>query len=398
MSRTILAILLFTLVGVAVTLFFEHDNGYVLMRYGDIIVETSLVFFVVVVVIGLWLFLLALQSLRITFGIHKWLPELINNYRTRSARRALLRGLVLLLEGRWAEAEKALAKRSHDDEARLVGFLNAAVAAQRQSAHDRRDYYLQQASDDAGPASSVAILLTQAELQIAAGQSSQSIATLELLRQKQPDHQAALTLLLNVSADLEDWQRLRELWPEAERLNALPADQLSSLGCRAFSAQLDEAAGTSLEQLDACWQALPRRLKQQDRLKNHYVELLAKDPAGHPEALRQIQATLKQQWQPAMALLFADIKSEDSLAQMSAVEAWIKQHGEQPELQLLAGQLCLRNKLWGRARSYLESAIKRQPDTRAWFALGQLNEQTGDIKAAAEAYANGLKLANSTQA
>ncbi len=398
MSRTILALLVFTLIGVGITLFFEQDNGYILMRYGDIVVETSMVFFAVALVLGLWVISLVWRSLRITLGLPRWLPEFYRGYRERSARRSLIRGLILLLEGRWSEAEKALAKRAHGTEARLVGFVNAAIAAQRQSANDRRDYYLQQAADDADGGPAIAVLLTQAELQLAADQSTQAIATLELLRDKQPDHKAALALLLKVCAQLDDWARVRELWSESERLNVLPADEQTRLGCEAYADLLNSASEKGLEHLDVAWQSLPRRLRQQRPLKTLYVRLLTRDVAGHPEALRQISAALKQSWQPEMALLYADIKSEDSVSQMAAVEGWIKQHGEQPELQLLAGQLCLQNKLWGRARSYLQNAVNHEPSARAWLALGQLNEQTGDIAAAAKAYTQGLNHAIQTQA
>ena len=237
------------------------------------------------------------------------------------------------------------------------------------------------------------MLLVQAELQLNAGQSTQALASLELLREKQPNHKGALALLLQTCEQLRDLARVRELWPEAERGKVMPEDALLAIGAPAYLQSLEQAADQSLEALDSCWQGLPRTLRQQSALELNYVKHLAAVPEGQPEALRQITRTLKSRWEPALAEQFGRIDQQDSVAQMAAVEAWIKQHGEQPELQLLAGELCLRNKLWGRARSYLEASIQRQPSARAWLALGQLNERTDNLPEAAKSYVSGLQLA-----
>ncbi|MGB1580864.1 MAG: heme biosynthesis HemY N-terminal domain-containing protein [Nevskiales bacterium] len=392
MSRTLLGLLIFVFLGVAATLFFEQDNGYVLMRYGDIVVESSLVFFVVALLAGLWALSIVWRSLKLTLGLPRWLPALYRENRERSLQKGLLRGLLLLREGRWPDAEKALAKPSKNEDLRLVNYLNAAVAAQRQNAVERRDYYLQQAAADERELLPLAVMLTRAELQAQAGQFSQALATLELLREKQPDHIPALQQLFELSAQMEDWARVRELWPDAERLNLLNEQRRTDLGEQAWLDYLQSADASNLDSLDKAWQSLPRRLRQRANLRVCYVRHLLNQSGGQPEALRIITSTLKHQWVPNIALLYSEIHFDDGTSQMATVEDWIKQHGEQPELQLLAGQLCLKNKLWGRARSYLESVLAKQPDPRAWMALGRLKEKTDDLKGAADAYAKGLEL------
>lgn len=393
MSRTLLALLIFILFGVALALFFEQDNGYVLMRYGDIVVETSLVFFAVALLLGLWGISLIWRGLRLTIGLPRWLPAVYREHRERALQRGLLQGLLQLREGRWPEAEKALARPSKNEDLRLVNYLNAAIAAQRQNAVDRRDYYLQEAAEDGSSILPLAVLLTRAELQAEAGQHSQALATLELLREKQPDHLPALQQLLALSAQVEDWARVRELWPDAERLNLFSEERRTELGEQAWIALLTETGPRGLEALDTAWQGVPRRLRQRPALRLYYLRQLIRDPAGQPEALRIITTTLKHQWVPEIALLYPEVQSEDSTSQLSTVEGWIKQHGEQPELQLLAGQLCLQHKLWGRARSYLEAVLASQPDARAWLAMGRLKTRTNDLHGAADAYAKGLELA-----
>ena len=74
----------------------------------------------------------------------------------------------------------------------------------------------------------------------------------------------------------------------------------------------------------------------------------------------------------------------------------MKHHGEDPELLLAAARLCLRNELWGKARSYLETGIAIRPTPDAFREYGSLLNQLGEGEAAADAYREGLKLVADT--
>ena len=52
--------------------------------------------------------------------------------------------------------------------------------------------------------------------------------------------------------------------------------------------------------------------------------------------------------------------------------------------------MCLRNELWGKARSYLESAISLRPTPETYSEYGRLLNQLGETDAAADAYRDGL--------
>ena len=63
-------------------------------------------------------------------------------------------------------------------------------------------------------------------------------------------------------------------------------------------------------------------------------------------------------------------------------------------LLLAAGRSCIRNELWGKARSYLESSLAIRPTPEAYHELGQLMLQLGEKEAATSAFAKGLTLSN----
>lgn len=391
MIRFILGLLLFILFGVGLTLFFKADNGYVLLRYQDWLLETSLVFFIVSLVAGIWLLLFGWRVVETIIALPASVPERFRRRKMGQSRDALLRGLRLYLEGQWRDAETALTGRMEDPGSRLLQHLFAARAAQYQHQIERRDQHMEQAHRTK-PGSETAVLLTQARLQLMQQQDTQALASLERLWEEHHDHPVILELLLQTLERLRDWDRILELLAEADRLEAGPAPWRRDLGIKAYHARLSAAAERGLDSLSDYWEAVPRKLKRTPRILELYVQLLSRFEAGHAEAIRLITQNLKRGWYPALATQFGDLKAEDGTSQLAAVEEWIKQHGEQNELLLLAGRLCLRSQLWGRARSYFETLLEKAPSPAVWQELGKLYEKTGEAGKASNAYQKGLSL------
>ena len=90
--------------------------------------------------------------------------------------------------------------------------------------------------------------------------------------------------------------------------------------------------------------------------------------------------------------LFGLVEGPDASKQLKRAEGWLAVHGEDPDLLLTAARLCLRNELWGKARSYLESVITLRPTPEAYQEYGRLLNQLGEGEAAADAFREGLGL------
>ena len=86
---------------------------------------------------------------------------------------------------------------------------------------------------------------------------------------------------------------------------------------------------------------------------------------------------------------FGLIEGTDSSKQLKRAEGWLNNHSEDPDLLLSAARLCLRNELWGKARSYLETVISLRPTPEAYQEYGALLNQMGEADAAANAYRDG---------
>jgi HemY protein len=90
--------------------------------------------------------------------------------------------------------------------------------------------------------------------------------------------------------------------------------------------------------------------------------------------------------------LFGLVEGPDATKQLKRAEGWLAAHGDDPDLLLAAARLCLRNELWGKARSYLESVITLRPTPEAYQEYGRLLNRLGEADAAAEAFREGLGL------
>ena len=111
------------------------------------------------------------------------------------------------------------------------------------------------------------------------------------------------------------------------------------------------------------------------------------------EAANVIRKTLKKTYDRDMVMIFGRLAPRDDNSQLADVEAWIEKHGEQPELMLVAGRLCLARKLWGRARHYLDSEAAARVGPQAALELGRLQERLDDAEGARKSYRRGLEKA-----
>jgi HemY protein len=376
-----LLLALVALVGsVAVALVALPDPGYVLLGYGKFSVETSLLVFIVVIglVASVW---------RVPVRVQRW-----------GRRRRALRlqqwfdsGTLELVEGRFERAERRFARLLKSNQAPLQAYLSAAQAAGRLGADERRDAYLQLAQQRL-PQAEVSILINQAELQLADGQSDQAQTTLTRLRTLAPHSNPTLRLLMQLWLQQQNWQKLRELLPELRRSQVIDHQQWHRLAIQVYRERIAEfASATDIEGLNAGWKQLPPPVQQDAGLLAVYVEQLVR-LGSHSQAAELVRNQLALSWDERLVYLYGDVQESDSAAQQSVAEKWLAQHADDGVLLLTLGKISLRMQLWGKARSYLEASINARPDAESYRLLAGLLEQLDEPEQAAECYRQGLKL------
>jgi len=237
-----------------------------------------------------------------------------------------------------------------------------------------------------------AVLLTQAELQIAAGEYPAARTSLTQIRDSQPAHPQALKLLGELLYIEQDWHALTDLLPQLRRARNIPARQLDEWTIESFAAQL-AAPNLDIESIDAYWNKLPKPLRKHERLLLARIRALI---AGNNNELAAttICKTLKTDWNSQLVAIYGELRLANKDEQLRQTEKWLNQYPEDPVILLAAGRSSVRNELWGKARSYIESSIAIAPTPAAYHELGQLMLKLDNPAAATTAFAKGLTLSH----
>ncbi len=384
--------LLVLTIAVILALLAYQDPGYVILAHGTKTAELSLSLFII---LGVVLFFIGYFAIRIL--INSWhMPASFNRWRAKQkrfrARRDSNKGLVELAQGNWPRAERFLIRHVKDSDIPLLNYLSAARAAQKQGASERRDHYLAMAHKSMA-GSAFAVQLTQAELQLVHGQLEQSLATLVQLHNKMPKHTHVLFLLARIYEMLKSWQDLKKLIPELRKQQVLRPESLHELETTVYRELISIAAQhNKLDELRQSWQQTPKALRQDLTLVRHYVRCLLLLDA-HNDVISVVRESMKKQWDNDLAYLYGMASAKDADKQLATAETWLKNNENNPVLLLTLGRLCMRNQLWGKARSYLDASIGIQPRSDSYRELGQLMEQLDEPENAAKYFREGLLLA-----
>jgi HemY protein len=319
------------------------------------------------------------------------LGELAARARFQRSARQITQGFIALSEGKLARGERLLTKGASNSESPLLNYLAAARTAQMQGDRERRNNWLKIAYEQNTGARN-AVLLTQAELQLADGEYEQSRASLNQIREKYPDHPQALKLLAELSYREQSWGALSELLPGLRRAKNVTPQQLETWTIETFENELS-VEGVDKEKIEQCWQDLPRSLRKSMPLIRARIQALV--TCGEISlAETTIRKTLKTQWNDSLVMLYGEMAPPDNAAQLRQIELWLNKRPEDASLLLAAGRACIRNQLWGKARSYLESSVAIRPSPAAYHELGQLMLKLDDPQAATEAFSKGLTLSH----
>ncbi len=230
------------------------------------------------------------------------------------------------------------------------------------------------------------------------GDYPQARNTLEELHGLQPQHRTVLRLMQQLYVTQHDWQALCVLLPELRKERVLKDSELRDLERRAWVASLQEAGErglnegeTALQPLTQRWQNVPSALRADPAIVAGYAAQLLRLGAEE-EAEEVLRHALKQGFDATLVQLYGQVRGRDPGKQLQAAEGWLKEHPNDPGLLLTLGRLCLINKLWGKAREYLEASLSFQRSAETCAELGRLLAQLGEVERSNQLFQEGLVL------
>lgn len=365
----------------------KADSGYVLVSIGETTIQTSFWFglFAIVVTVFLWrqvikLFRAILRSLGVSWSF-------LVESRSRQTTTRTNRGLINYIEGNWEAAKKDLLSVAKYADQPLVHYLAAAHSAHQMGDLEACQELLSQA-EKVAPENELAVLLSQAKMQLSAKQYEQCLATLERARTGAPRHPVLLELLRVVYMQVNDWQAVLDLIPQLRKTRNYSDDNLQALEVEA-SAALMQTHRFNLEELTGFWHHLAKHLKASGALVEQYSELLIAQQQ-YDKAEQQLRQALTKNWNKSLITLYGKAAANNSSEQLLIAEQWLRQRPGDADLLLALARISMRNKLWGKARSYFESSLQLQANPQAYAELAALLAQLGDHQKSTELYQKGL--------
>lgn len=370
--------------------FFLHRNpGNLEMAYKDWIVDMPLWLPIIGGIVTLFLLTLILSLFSSVGRTYRRFKDWLVGSSMRSVLQNTNEAKIALIEGDWTHAESKMLKAVKKSDYPLHCYLVAAKAAQELGAIDRRDGYLHQALRVA-PEAKIAILLTQAELQFEQGQYEYCLLTLQDLHKLAPHNRQYLKLAADIYAATGAWEDMAYLLPNLNKYSVLPPEDFIALEIKTYTYLMrSEAKKGGREGLNIYWETLPRHVRNHVEIVENYAQLLLNMQAFN-DVEQIIRNQLKRQWDDKLVRLYGLALSSDIAKQLNTAEGWLKHHQDDAVLQLTLARLCVANKLWGKARNYLDAslAIEQNPDTYA--ELGRLLGFLGEQQKAMECYKKGL--------
>lgn len=356
-----------------------EDPGYVLIRLRGTNVQMT-------VVTAIALLLLAWAAIALIVAALRWPFGAMTRRHRRLSRRRLADGMVSLIEGRHGEAERDLNRAARYPSVRGPALLAAAEAAERHGESARALETLDQAAQETPRAARV----LRARYLRNAGRPGEAAALLA------PEANAG-------SLSPAGWIEYAEAaLASGEARNAMraldPLQKSGELGSRGFAdieSRIVAAyvmSATDGATLATLWSQLP---KGQRRLPAA-VDAYARQAARYGQtmaAMDEIETALRREWSPALVATYGGMGAEDIEQRLRRAESWVDTHPNDAALLTAVGRMCVRVRLWGKARPYLERALAIEPNAVAWEALGDVYVGEGEQVLAQRCYRNALALA-----
>ena len=352
--RTLVYVVVAVVVGGLLGSLILKDAGYVMIAYDQAVFETS-VWFALFAFLALWALVRLLISLveRVLHGradVANWAQK----RRETAASTRTEQGVVHAVEGRWADARKALTDAAANAATPLVNYLGAARAAHELGDTDDRDRLLDLAGG-ATPGASLASALTRARLLAESGQWQQCLEALEALADDSARHPQVLAMLLDCHQELGHWDAVVELAPAVAKAKASDPADLEQALQRAWCGRLQasSASADAMYHLRETWGAVPRKMKRVPAVAACYAECL--HAAGNPdEAVRILQKAIDRDPDDRLVTLYGEVASGHPGEQLATAEKWLQQAPDDPVLLQTLVRLALLNEEWAKAKRYVQ--------------------------------------------
>jgi HemY protein len=364
-----------------------HEPGFAVFSYGDTTVEITLVKFYFAAVA---LFILLYLILRILGGIFRW-PERRRARRKQRRNLEIMQGLESSIlnysQYKWEDAIKSVTSHIKQSPIKRGQHLFTALCAHNGGQKDMRDAHISSLRN-LDESQELANTL-EAGFSLEDGKPAQAIS---ILRNESTDNICNLDTLARAYADTSNSSELNRVLPKllshsgkSKRIKASVNYCLEWL-VRHFDTVADEKALADL------WKVYFAPLQDNPELMLTYVHALIKHQQD-TLAEQIITMQLDKHWDDNLVVEYGILNIDNVEQRIKLAESWLDKHKYSAGLLLTLGRLSKKQKLWGKAKKYLESSLSRRPLAVTYAELADLHEQLNETADAQRCAKKGLHIA-----
>jgi HemY protein len=372
---------------VGITVAARYNAGYVLLVLPAHRIELSINLAAILLLLACLLFYVLFRTLVLALGMPARAREFRHGQEQARGRRTLHDALKAFFEGRHGRAERMAEEAVELGESPALALTVAARAAHELRSFQARDDHLQQ-MEKLAPQDGYLRAMTRAELLLEERRYHDALQALSQLPDK---HTAALKLEMRAHQLARNWDQVLALLPQLEKRKVFEPPVLAQLRHYAQTENLKRKAHDG-KALRDYWDRLPPGDRKDGRVAAAAAQCFIA-LGGCAEAHRIIEESLEETWDSTLLPLYVECLPRDARKHLERAEAWLKRNPGDPILLLSLGLICMKQELWGKARSYLEASLSVEASHTAFVKLGELLEHIGKPEEASTVYRRGLDLA-----
>ncbi|KAA3638746.1 MAG: hypothetical protein DWP95_11935 [Proteobacteria bacterium] len=292
-------------------------------------------------------------------------------------------GLLALSEGHWQKAEKLLLKSANSSKNPQLSYMAAARAALAQQDLEGALAHLDAAEKTVN--NPLTIDLTRCEIWIKAGHLQQARDLLETILSSYPNNPRAVRMMLQISEQQKDYQRIKNLLPKAHKLALVDKVQTETMRDQATRDGLIHAIDE--QQLRSLWSELSR--KQQKIYLYEFCQSGLRLGA-YQAVTDEIERAQKYQFDNQLVAFWSQLPHNLN-HRLKVAEKWHVQHPKNRPVLLCLGQLYMAKKYWAEAKEALQKALILQSDSQVNRLLAETFQQLDEPEMALQHYAEANK-------
>jgi len=390
------------------------DPGYLLVRYGGVVLETSIAIAVLILVVGIWVSIWVVQLLRRGLRTTTRLADWQHSKAMLAQHEQQKKALLATLGGDWEQSFKALHAEdqilSDSAEAQQRRFIRTALAAH--TAHARGDFAER---DRVLRASKNVVLelptlgpLLVAQWYLESGDIKNASKPLHQVLAVSKKNARAWSMLASVHIASKDWEEAEKCWAMLKKLGQ---PYYTGLRFHAFDFQRQ---GVFANPIAADSLMLAKLLARRAGALKEYQELapaqrrniafltawareLGVSQRGS-EGAAVLAAALDEAWDPSVFSQWSELAlaaPEDGLQRASG---WAKGRTQDAHIQEVLGLLASHSEQWATAKDHFEAALKLLPEkahakVRLYRQLGSVWRSLGDDHRALQYFSQAEALA-----